>query len=166
MIGLWQVVGRSRTTFEEKGLTILMFLEPVVWLRHLLRYPKLSIDRGCSFVLSLLLLALTGCGADGGQGPMIYTNSIPACGTVSLMWNPVNDSSVVGYYIHYGKQSASQPGSCAYDQATFVSFPQGTVTDLERGLIYYFAVSAYNGLESHCSSEVFTRTPLIDCCPF
>ncbi|WP_413936771.1 fibronectin type III domain-containing protein [Nitrospira sp. BLG_1] len=88
---------------------------------------------------------------------------------VSLAWDPVNDSSVIGYYIHYGKQSPNRLGSCAYDQEQFVSSQQsshqGTVADLDRGLTYYFAVSAYNGLESHCSNEVFIRTPLLDCCP-
>lgn len=134
------------------------FLEPVVWLCHLLPHPRLRIGRGRSIVLSLILLSLNGCGADDGQGPMICTNSAPACGTVSLIWDPVNDSSVVGYYIHYGKQSAQQPGSCAYDEIEFASSPHGTVTGLDLGSIYYFAVSAYNGVWSTCSNEVSART--------
>ncbi|MBX3347802.1 MAG: fibronectin type III domain-containing protein [Nitrospira sp.] len=115
--------------------------------------------------LSLILFSLTGCGADGEEAQTISTNPSPAGATVSLAWDGVNDSSVIGYYIHYGKQSPNWPGSCAYDQEQFVSSTQGTVTDLERGLTYYFAVSAYNGLESNCSNEVFAHTPLIDCCP-
>jgi hypothetical protein len=77
---------------------------------------------------------------------------------VSLAWNPVNDPSVVGYYIHYGKESPNQPGSCVYDQATFVLPPEGSVAGLEIGVTYYFAVSAYNGLESDCSNEVQAQT--------
>lgn len=142
------------------GLKLVLFLHRLLW------NPGLVIGCGCSIALGLLLLSLTSCGADGEQGPTISTNSTPAGATVSLAWDPVNDSSVIGYYIHYGKQSPNRPGSCAYDQEQFVSSNQGTVTDLERGLTYYFAVSAYNGLESHCSNEVFTHTPLIDCCPF
>jgi len=112
----------------------------------LLQNQKLFIGRACLIVLSLLLLSIMGCGAD------------PERATVSLVWDPVNDSSVIGYFIHYGKQSSDQPGSCAYDELQFVSSPQGTVTGLDLGSTYYFAVSAYNGLESSCSNEVFTNT--------
>ena len=87
-----------------------------------------------------------GCGAD------------PERATVSLVWDPVNDSSVIGYFIHYGKQSSDQPGSCAYDELQFVSSPQGTVTGLDLGSTYYFAVSAYNGVEGACSNEVSAHT--------
>lgn len=125
---------------------------------HLPQTPGFVIGRGCSIVLGLIFLALTGCGADDGPGPTISTNSTQARATVSLVWDPVNDSSVIGYYIHYGKQSPNQQGSCAYDQEEFVSSTQGTVTDLDSGLIYYFAVSAYNGVEGNCSNEVFTHT--------
>ncbi len=122
------------------------FLGPVFLLRRLLRNPRLVLGWGCSIVLVLTFLSLGGCGADGEGG------------TVSLIWNPVNDSSVIGYYIHYGKRSANQPGSCVYDEIEYVSSPQGTVTGLDLGSIYYFAVSAYNGIEGNCSNEVFAHT--------
>lgn len=77
---------------------------------------------------------------------------------VTLTWDPVKDSSVVGYSIHYGKRSPKQPGSCAYEQELFVITSHGAVPHLEPGLTYYFAVSSYNGLESSCSNEVFTNT--------
>jgi hypothetical protein len=115
--------------------------------------------RGCSVVLGLIALSLIGCGPDDEQGSMTSTSATPTSATVSLAWDPVNDSSVSGYYIHYGKQSPNQPGSCTYEQEQFVSSNQETVTDLDWGWTYYFAVSAYNGLESHCSNEVFARTP-------
>lgn len=131
--------------------------------------PGLVIRRSFWMGLSLILLLLLGCGSDGKQGSTISSGSTPTGAMVSLAWDPVNDSSVIGYYIHYGKQSPNRLGSCAYDQEQFVSSQQsshqGTVADLDRGLTYYFAVSAYNGLESHCSNEVFIRTPLLDCCP-
>jgi len=132
-----------------------------------MRNPGLVIDRGCSIALSLVLLLLTGCGVDGGQKAEVATSSASAGGTVSLIWHPVNDSSVIGYYIHYGTRSPNQRGSCAYEQEQFVSSNQGTVTNLDWGLIYYFAVSAYNGLESLCSNEVFTLAlpAPIGCCP-
>jgi Fibronectin type III domain len=134
------------------------FLEPVVSLCRLLQNPGFVIGRGCSIVLGLIFLSLIGCGADEGAGPTVSRNPTPTGTTVSLIWDPVNDSTIIGYYIHYGTQSLNQRGSCAYDQDIFVSSPHGTVTDLEPGLTYYFAVSAYNGLESSCSNEVFTNT--------
>jgi hypothetical protein len=135
-----------------------MFLQLISSQQCLLMNTGLIIRRGCSIILGLILLSLAGCGADSEQGPTISTNSTPAGAIVSLAWDPLNDSNVIGYYIHYGKESPNQPGSCAYDQEQFVSSNQGTVTDLERGLIYYFAVSAYNGVEGNCSNEVFTST--------
>jgi hypothetical protein len=123
-----------------------------------LQNPGFVVGRGRSIILGLIFLSLTGCGADGGTGPTISTNSTPTGTAVGLAWDHVNDPSVIGYYIHYGKQSPNQRGSCAYDQEKFVSSIQDTVTDLDPGLTYYFAVSAYNGVESHCSNEVFTHT--------
>jgi len=139
----------------------------VVLLQGLLRNPRLVIGRGCWVVLSLIALSLTGCGPDGQQGPTISTGATPAGATVNLAWDPADDASVIGYYIHYGRQSSNRLGSCAYEQKQFVSSNQGAVTKLGWGLIYYFAVSAYNGLESLCSNEVFTITlpPPIACCP-
>ena len=40
-----------------------------------------------------------------------------------------------------------------------VDSPSATITDLDPNTLYYFAVSAYNGLESACSNEVSTLTP-------
>lgn len=38
----------------------------------------------------------------------------PPSGTVFLIWNSVQDSTVTAYDVHYGKLSAGQPASCAY----------------------------------------------------
>jgi len=106
-----------------------------------------------------LSILLTGCGMEGGgQGPTVSTTASATAATASLAWDPVNDSSVVGYYIHYGKQSPNQSGSCSYDSVQFVPSSQGTITDLELQSTYYFAVSAYNGIEGNCSNEVYTNT--------
>ncbi len=79
--------------------------------------------------------------------------------TASLAWSPVPDPSVMAYFVHYGRQSPGQPGSCAYEQSQYVGSPSATITGLEPNTLYYFTVSAYNGLESACSSEVSTVTP-------
>jgi hypothetical protein len=83
--------------------------------------------------------------------------------SVSLIWEPVTESSLVGYYVHYGLQSANSAGSCAYTQSIYypleslnASSPAVTVSGLVSGTPYFFAVSAYNGLQSECSNEVWT----------
>lgn len=110
---------------------------------------------------SLLLTActlLTGCGGGEG-GPSVSTGTGSANPSASLAWNPINDSSILGYYVHYGRQSPGQPGSCSYEGAQYVETPSATISDLQPNTRYYFTVSAYNGLESACSSEVSTVTP-------
>jgi hypothetical protein len=141
-----------------KGIDDIGYFKVVLLLHRLIWNPGLIIAHGYSIALGVIFLSLTSCGAGDEQGPTISTSSTPAGSTVSLVWDPVNDSNISGYYIHYGKQSSNQPGSCAYGQSTFVSFPQGTVTGLDPGSTYYFAVSAYNGVRGSCSNEVHTQT--------
>jgi fibronectin type III domain protein len=93
----------------------------------------------------------------------------PSTGSVFLSWSPVQDSSVTGYYVHFGLQSPNSAGSCTYTQSTFYSLasltnkssPLVTVSGLTANTTYYFAVSAYNGRESACSNEVSTFTQTI-----
>lgn len=127
-------------------------------LHRLMWNPGLIIVLGYSIVLGMIFLSLPGCGAGSEQGPTISTSPTPSGSTVSLVWDPVNDSNIIGYYIHYGKQSPNHPGSCEYGQSIFVSSPQGTVTGLDKKSIYYFAVSANNGVRSECSNEVHAQT--------
>ena len=78
--------------------------------------------------------------------------------TASLAWSPVQDPSVYGYFVHYGRQSPGQPGSCSYESSMYVDSPSATVTNLDPDTLYHFTVSAYNDLESACSNEVSTVT--------
>lgn len=88
---------------------------------------------------------------------------------VILTWDPVQDSSLTGYYVHFGTQSANSAGSCTYTQSSFYSLasltnkssPMATLTGLSPNTTYFFAVSAYNGKESACSNEASTFTQLI-----
>ena len=123
----------------------LNFTQPMIRALHSLLFASIS-------------TLLAGCGMEGGQGPIVSTTASATAATASLAWDPVNDTSIVGYYIHYGKQSSNQSGSCSYDNVQFVPSPQGTITDLELQSTYYFAVSAYNGIEGNCSNEVYTNT--------
>ena len=111
-----------------------------------------------SIVAGLLLTMmplLTGCGGgETGSEPSVA----PVGATASLAWSPVQDPSVIAYFVHYGRQSPGQQGSCVYESSISVDSPSATVTNLDPNTRYYFTVSAYNGLESACSSEVSTVT--------
>jgi hypothetical protein len=124
------------------------------------------------FTLVVTLMSLTaGCGGGGDSGGIDAGTSPsgggPASGgggsasptaSVALAWDPVPDPSVYAYFVHYGKQPTSQPGKCNYAYSTFVGSPSATITGLEPNTHYFFAVSAYNGIESSCSNEVSTVT--------
>lgn len=129
----------------------------------------LSVNQYSSIFLSLCLVVmagmLTACGGDlqdsfspssapGGGG------SIGARAVATLAWDPVQDSTVYGYFVHYGKQSGGGSGNCPVGNSMFVSQPHVSITNLENGTQYFFSVSSYNGTESGCSNEVTTVTPL------
>lgn len=139
-----------------KIMGVKMLRNAVSLFYRLLWNPGVIITRSCSIGLTLVLLFLTGCGADGEQQPLSPVSGNGAL--VSLVWDSVNEPGIVGYYIHYGKQSPNAPGSCEYDQTIFVLSPQGIVTGLDPGSMYYFAVNAYNGALGPCSNEVQTQT--------
>jgi len=112
-----------------------------------------------AIVVSLLLTMiplLTGCAPEEQTGS--GSTATPVVATASLEWLPVEDPSVIAYFVHYGRQSPGQPGSCTYESSMYVDSPSATVTDLDPDTTYYFSVSAYNGLESPCSEEVSTVT--------
>ena len=109
-------------------------------------------------LLSIMPLLLTGCGGGGGGETGSTPSAAPAGVTASLAWHPVQDPSIIGYFVHYGRQSPGHRGSCAYEHSMHVISPEATLTHLEPDTRYYFTVSAYNGLESPCSSEVSTVT--------
>jgi hypothetical protein len=109
-------------------------------------------------LLLTMMPLLTGCGGgDSGGGGGSTTAAAGA--SVSLAWSPVPDPSVIAYFVHYGRQSPGQPGSCAYEDSMHVASPSATVINLEPNTLYYFTISAYNGLESACSNEISTVTP-------
>jgi hypothetical protein len=115
-----------------------------------------------AIVAGLLLTTmplLTGCGGGGGGEIGSGPSAAPVGATASLAWNPVPDPSVSVYFVHYGRQSPGQQGSCAYESSMSVVSPSATITNLEPNTLYYFTVSSYNGLESACSNEVSTVTP-------
>ena len=108
-------------------------------------------------LLLTTMTVLTGCG--GGEETGSESSAAPVGATASLTWSPSPDPSVSAYFVHYGRQSPHQSGSCEYESSITVDFPSATVTNLDHNTRYYFTVSAYNGLESDCSREVSTVTP-------
>jgi Fibronectin type III domain len=120
------------------------------------------ISRQLTTVITGLLLSImpliTGCGGAGEAGNNGAVSTPPIATSASLAWDPVTDPSVSAYFVHYGQQSPSQAGSCTYERSMIVDSSSATVTDLDPNTLYYFAVSAYNGLESACSNEVSLLT--------
>lgn len=118
-----------------------------------------SNTRVLSFLLSVCIMTvLPGCGGDSGD-PAISSSASPTGAVVSLAWDPVQDPTVYAYHVHYGRQSTGQPGSCSYSDSVSVSSPSVAIDGLDPDTRYYFAVSAYNGVNGPCSNEVSTVTP-------
>jgi Fibronectin type III domain len=112
-----------------------------------------------TIVTGLLLLVMpffTGCGTGetGNQSTATGGPASNASATAALSWDPVTDPSVSAYFVHYGRQSPGQAGSCIYEHSISVDSSSAMVTNLDPNTLYYFTVSAYNGLESACSNEV------------
>jgi hypothetical protein len=107
-------------------------------------------------LLLSIMIYLTGCGTGetGTQSTVTGGPGNSASATASLTWDPVTDPSVSAYFVHYGRQSPGQAGSCTYENSISVDSASATVTNLDPNTLYYFTVSAYNGLESACSNEV------------
>lgn len=112
-------------------------------------------------LLSLLVVFATGCGSGGATGSSSLT--IPPSGsdsnnTATLSWgtpstysngDPLVDLS--GYRVYYGTEPGNYSNSLDVgDTNTY------TITDLDSGKTYYFAVTAYNSAsqESDFSDEV------------
>jgi hypothetical protein len=72
-----------------------------------------------------------------------------------LGWDP-SESSVIGYKMYYGKTEGD------YDYSVDVgNFTSCTISGLEEGATYYFAVTAYNDIgESDYSNEISYTVPL------
>lgn len=129
--------------------------------------------KSCSTLLSLglaiLICTLAGCGGDGqnnlldvpsaeNTGANTGSNAGSIGAVASLAWDPVQDTAVFGYFVHYGRQSGGGSGNCPPGNSVFVSQPSATITNLENDTQYYFSVTSYNGAESPCSNEVTTVT--------
>lgn len=79
--------------------------------------------------------------------------------SVLLGWNQVTDPVVIGYRTYYGIASRQYTNSITVSGITNTTC---AVTNLARGVTYFFAVTAFSStLESDYSQEVtWTTTPL------
>ncbi len=100
---------------------------------------------------------------DEEDNPEISLTPTPTGVTAQLTWDTSTDPNVLGYFIHYGKQSPREYGSCSYEQSQRVGHPPAIITDLEPNTPYFFAISAFSEAESEeespCSNEVLLITP-------
>jgi fibronectin type 3 domain-containing protein len=92
------------------------------------------------------------------MGMMSYSSvqGASASVSISLAWDPSAGNTVAGYHLYVGGRSGNYTNMIDTGSAT-----SGTVTGLEAGKTYYFAVTAYDitGLESPFSSEVMYTIP-------
>ena len=85
-------------------------------------------------------------------------------GSVTLNWSYSVDDNAGGYYVYYGNRPGEYLGRMAVQGSSPVKVGNTTsftLTGLENGRIYYFAVSAYSKIDGRIngslSKEVFAR---------
>lgn len=96
--------------------------------------------------------------------PPFTVKAVPGDGQVTLTWSSSIDDSAGGYYVYYGLRSGEYLGRAALEGASPVNagnYTSLTLTGLENGAIYYFAISSYSSLDNRItgelSQEVFAR---------
>ena len=85
-------------------------------------------------------------------------------GSVTVSWNYSVDDTAGGYYLYYGNRPGEYLGRIAIEGFSPINVGNKssfTVTGLENGKIYYFAIAAYSALDESVigekSKEVFAR---------
>jgi F5/8 type C domain-containing protein/fibronectin type III domain protein len=94
-----------------------------------------------------------------GWSAFVFSLLLPLsgfAGEVSLTWDAAPDPNLAGYRLYYGYAKGSYEGVLEVGQETTY-----TLTDLEEGQAYYFALVAYDvhGEESELSQEVAHNGP-------
>ena len=85
-------------------------------------------------------------------------------GSVTVSWNYSVDDTAGGYYLYYGTRPGEYLGRMAIEGESPINVGNTTsytVTGLENGKIYYFAVAAWSAYDmrvvGNLSKEVFAR---------
>lgn len=88
----------------------------------------------------------------------------PGDGSVTLSWTYSVDDTAGGYYVYYGNRSGEYLGRAAVEGMSPVragNVTSLTLTGLQNGTIYYFAVSSYSRIDGSIngplSQEVYAR---------
>ncbi len=102
-----------------------------------------STGRGGRWVIFLLALFFCFSNAQSAQD-------------VRLAWNPSTSLAAAGYFLYYGTEKGVYTNKIDMGNSTTAS-----VSGLQEGQTYYFAVTAYNssGIESTPSRDVWYITP-------
>ena len=81
---------------------------------------------------------------------LLLVANTEAVTAVTISWDANSEPDIAGYHVYYG--TAAAPYATTVD----VAVPTATISNLEEGLTYTFAVTAYNtaGAESAFSSSV------------
>ena len=89
--------------------------------------------------------------------PPFVVNAEPGDGQVTLNWSYSVDDSAGGYYVYYGTRPGEYLGRVAVEGASPVkagNTTSMTLTGLQNGTIYYFAVSAYSRIDGRINGEL------------
>ncbi len=96
--------------------------------------------------------------------PPFALNAVAGDGSVTLNWSYSVDDNAGGYYVYYGNRPGEYLGRVAVQGTSPIkvgNVTSTTLTGLENGRIYYFAVSAYSKVDGRIngllSKEVFAR---------
>ena len=96
--------------------------------------------------------------------PPFVVNAIAGNGTVTVSWNYSVDDTAGGYYVYYGTRPGEYLGRMAVEGDSPINVGNTTsftLTGLENGRIYYFAVAAWSAYDDRVvgklSKEVFAR---------
>ena len=96
--------------------------------------------------------------------PPFVVKAAAGNGSVTVSWNYSVDDNAGGYYLYYGTRSGEYLGRIALEGESPINvgnITSFTVTGLENGTIYYFAVAAWsvydNRVIGNLSKEVFAR---------
>lgn len=96
--------------------------------------------------------------------PPFVVNAVAGNGTVTVSWNYSVDDTAGGYYVYYGTRPGEYLGRMAVEGNSPINVGNTTsftLTGLENGQIYYFAVAAWSAYDDRVvgklSKEVFAR---------
>ena len=96
--------------------------------------------------------------------PPFIVKAVAGDGSVTISWNYSVDDTAGGYYLYYGTRPGEYLGRMAIEGESPINVgnvTSYTVTGLENGKIYYFAVAAWSSYDmrvvGNISKEVFAR---------